>query len=201
MYEYLSGELVEKSPTSIILDVKGVGYHVSLSLSSFSSLPSLGQNVKILTHFVVREDAQALFGFVAEAERSLFRLLITISGIGPKLAMTVLSGIPTEELTRAIVEGKVNVLTGISGIGRKTAERIIVELREKLVIEKQPSTLSQLQGTAPAMAILEDSLQALVELGYRKQKASEAIKKAIHEGCVGTEPSVQDLIRASLKFV
>ena len=183
-----------------MLDVSGVGFYLQIPLSTYEALPEIGKNIRILTHFIVREDAHTLYGFLTEEERRLFKLLISVSGIGPKTAITALSGVSAEELKRAIVEGAVHVLQGISGIGRKTAERMVVELREKLVVETHAA-----QSTVPGVArgkqaLVEDSLQALVALGYRRQDAREAIQKALKtqeaESC-----SVEDLIRASLKYV
>ena len=134
MYSYLSGILAEKSPTLITVDVNGIGFQLIVPISTSQKLPATGQKVKLLTHHVVREDAQILFGFATEEERSLFKLLLSVSGIGPKLAITILSGLGIEELKQAIVQGSVPALTAVSGIGRKTAERLIVELRERIVV-------------------------------------------------------------------
>jgi len=199
LYHYLSGKLVEKQPTSIVLDVHGVGYAVTVPVSTYAQLPELGEPVRILTHFVVREDAQFLCGFFSEQERQMFKLLLSVSGIGPKMAITVLSGIPIPELKAAIVEGALGVLTGISGIGRKTAERMVVELREKIVLEEQP--INRGKGAASFQdAMLEDSLRALEELGYRKPNAKQALQRALQDSAAETL-SVSDLVRASLKYI
>ena len=198
MYQYLTGRLVEKNPASLVLDVQGIGYHILIPVSTFTSLPEINQNIKILTHFIVREDAHVLFGFATEEERDFFRLLISVSGIGPKTAMTVLSGISIPELKRALIEGNLAVLTSAPGIGRKTAERMIVELREKIVVEEGrglPATGKILAN----QALAEDGVRALVELGYRKQNAQEAIQKVFKNQ--GSQLSVSDLVRASLKYV
>ena len=164
MYNYLNGTLAEKTPTSVTIDVNGIGFQLMVPLSTSHRLPEVGEQAKLLTHHVVREDIELLFGFATEEERSLFRLLIAVSGIGPKLGVTVLSGLGISELKRAIVEGSIPTLTAISGIGRKTAERLVVELREKIVLgvcekeEKGPQTLSQED------ALVNDSLQALMSL-------------------------------------
>lgn len=198
MYHYLSGRLVEKTAASVVLEAGGIGYGIQIPLSTFTSLPELGQTVKILTHFVVREDAHILFGFYTEEERQIFRLLLSVSGVGPKTALTVLSGIALSELKRAIIDGDLVVLTGVPGIGRKTAERLVVELREKIVLDdaKAPRGEKAAAGTP----VEEDSLRALMELGYRKQNAQEAIRKAVKQ-LEGSKFSVPDLIRASLKYV
>ena len=135
MYSYLQGKVVEKTATSVVLDVGGIGYLLQISLSTYEALPLLGQEIRLLTHFVVREDAHALYGFYSAEERELFKLLLTVSGIGPKIALTLLSGIPFPQLRQAIVGGELETLKKIPGIGKKTAERMIVELREKLVLQ------------------------------------------------------------------
>ena len=200
MYQYLSGRLMEKSAVSAVIDVNGIGYQIHIPVSTFAALPEVGQTVKILIHFIVREDIQALFGFLTDEEREMFRHLISISGIGPKSAVTVLSGIPLPELKRAIVAGDLAVLTGISGIGRKTGERIIIELREKILIEDRRSPSIAAGKNISQGPLMEDSLQALIELGYRKQNAQDAIQKAL-KNLDKNGLSVADLVRASLKYV
>ncbi len=200
MYQYLSGRLAEKTAASAVIDVQGIGYSVQIPLSTFTELPELGQSVKLLTHFVVREDAQVLYGFFAEEERQVFRLLLSVSGVGPKIALTVLSGITLSELKRAIIDGDLVVLTAVPGIGKKTAERLVVELREKIVAEDKKGGVSALSKMTSQDVRVDDSLQALIELGYRKQNAQEAIRKAV-KTLEGEKYSVPDLIRASLKYV
>lgn len=199
MYQYLSGKLIEKTAATAVVEANGIGYLLQIPLSTFTSLPELGQTVKILTHFVVREDAQVLFGFASEEERQIFRLLLSVSGVGPKTALTVLSGIALADLKRAIIDGNLVTLTGVPGIGRKTAERLVVELREKIVLD-DTKTAARGAKVPAGSAVEEDSLQALVELGYRKQNAQEAIRKAVKQ-LEGSNISVPDLIRASLKYV
>ncbi len=198
MYQYLNGTLVEKSATTLVVDVNGVGYQLQIPVSTFAALPELGKTAKILTHFVVREDAHSLYGFFTEDERQLFRLLISVSGIGPKTALTALSGVSVTELKRAIIDGDLATLTGISGIGRKTAERMVVELREKMVVEERraPGAASAKAGMSP---VADDSVRALVELGYKKQEAQEATQKALKN--FDGQVKLEDLIRASLKYV
>lgn len=200
VYEFLSGKIVRKDPTRLVLEVGGIGFELLIPLSTFHSLGRPGEEVKILTHFQVREDNQQLFGFRTKEERDLFRLLLSVTGIGAKTALTVLSGIGIAELRRAIVEGSIPVLTSISGIGRKTAERLIVELREKVLLLE---TGVERGGLAPLPAgeqFIEDSIQALVSLGYRQPDAKRAIQKVLVEKG-GSTTSVEDLIRASLKHI
>lgn len=200
MYAYLNGKLAEKAATSVILDVNGVGYQIQIPLSTYEALPVLGQAVRLLTHFVVREDVQALYGFYTEAERDLFKLLLSVTGIGPKMSLTILSGISLSQLRRAIVDGEIDTLKQISGVGKKTAERIIVELREKLVLQgDHHSQEAAVPGRKGDEALIEDSLEALVALGYRKQNAKAAIDKVLKDQ-KPEKISVEALIRASLKY-
>jgi holliday junction DNA helicase RuvA len=200
MYHSLNGKIAEKTPTAVILDVNGIGYEVRVSLSTFSSLPNLGETVKLFTHFLVREDAQLLYGFATEEEREAFRLLISISGIGPKLAITLLSGVTLPELKRAIQEKNIPVLTAISGIGQKTAERVIIELKDKIGRSEIPSGKEIIHDASVSDQMVEDSVSALVSLGYTKQKAKEAIQKTL-KAMLGKKPSVEEIIRAALKHV
>lgn len=200
MYDYLNGQVTEKTATTVILEVAGVGYYLQIPLSTSEALPALGQSVKLLVHFVVREDAHMLYGFKTQEERQLFRSFLSVNGIGPKLALTVLSGIPMETLKRAIVRGELETLTGISGIGKKTAERIIVELREKMVLQAQPEPGLTVPGAAGQTALIEDSVEALIALGYRKPNARAAIEKAMKTVKAG-QMTVEELIRTSLKHV
>ena len=200
MYHYLTGKIAEKTPVAVILDVNGIGYEVRVSLSTFSSLPNLGETVKLFTHFVVREDAQLLYGFATEEEREAFRLLISISGIGPKLAITLLSGVTLPELKRAIQEKNVPVLTAISGIGQKTAERVIIELKDKIGKAEVSAGKELIHDASVSDQMVEDSVSALVSLGYTKQKAKEAIQKTL-KAMLGKKPSVEEIIRSALKHV
>lgn len=200
MYHSLNGKIAEKTPTAVILEANGIGYEVRVSLSTFSSLPNLGETVKLFTHFVVREDAQLLYGFATEEEREAFRLLISISGIGPKLAITLLSGVTLPELKRAIQEKNVPVLTSISGIGQKTAERVIIELKDKIGRPEVSSGKELIHDAGVSDQMVEDSVLALVSLGYTKQKAKEAVQKTL-KAMLGKKPSVEEIIRAALKHV
>ncbi|MFA5159783.1 MAG: Holliday junction branch migration protein RuvA [Candidatus Omnitrophota bacterium] len=200
MYHYLNGKIAEKTPTAVILDVNGIGYEVRVSLSTFSSLPNLGETVKLFTHFVVREDAQLLYGFATEEEREAFKLLISISGIGPKLAITLLSGVTLQELKRAIQEKNVPVLTAISGIGQKTAERVIIELKDKIGKAEVSAGKELIHDASISDQMVEDSVSALVSLGYTKQKAKDAIQKTL-KTLLGKKPLVEEIIRTALKHV
>ncbi|MBI4395297.1 MAG: Holliday junction branch migration protein RuvA [Candidatus Omnitrophica bacterium] len=199
MYSFLAGVLAEKSPTLITIDVNGIGFQLIVPLSTSQKLPQVGAKAKILTYHVVREDAHLLFGFATEEERALFKLLLSVSGIGPKLAITILSGLGIAELKKAIVEGSVLALTAISGIGRKTAERIIIELREKVVIEGRGE-----EKSSPLLSknevLAQDSIRALVSLGYSKQDAKAAVQKVLEKRS-SERLDTESLIRESLKQI
>jgi len=200
MYDFLAGKIVRKDPTRLVLEVNGVGYDLAIPLSTFHALGAAGESVRIWTHLVVREDSHQLFGFKAEEERMVFRLLLSVTGIGPKMSLAILSGIGTNELRKAIIDGSIPTLTAVSGIGRKTAERLIVELREKIL-------LLEPRASAPASGrkdhneqLVEDSLEALVSLGYRRPEAKQAVQKVLAEKET-ISLSLEDLIRASLKYI
>jgi len=197
MIATLTGILKFKSPTEILVEVHGIGYTISIPLSTYEKLGDLGSSVSLLTHFHVREDAMLLFGFSTEEERRLFRLLISVSGIGPKIAQSTLSGMDVEELKSHIVGGNVNALMAIPGVGRKTAERLIVELRDKAgktLAESEP--ISAVGMTAAAMRI--EALQALTSLGYNQQIAEKAIRLVIKEA-EGTTITLEELIKRALR--
>lgn len=189
---------MEKTPTSVIIEVAGIGYDLTIPVSTYASLPALGEQVKLLTHFVVREDAQLLYGFATEEERKMFRMLISISGIGPKIANTALSGILVEDLKAAIKEGNVAVLTSVSGIGKKTAERIVIELREKVILEGGKT--SGAKSTSPLLSSeAEDAVQALIALGYSKNEAQTAVDKA--QKSAPEKLAVDKLVRNALRHI
>lgn len=200
MYSYLEGKISEKAPTEVVLDVGGVGYMIHIPVSTYGSLPNIGEKIRLLIHFVVREDFQALYGFSNEGERELFRLLISISGIGPKLGIMVLSGITTEELKKAINDGSVQVLTAITGIGKKTAERIIIELREKINLDGKNKTKERLHFSNVSDELIEDAIGALMSLGYKKQNAKDSVQKIL-KSKDAEKLSVEDIIRNALKHI
>ncbi len=178
MIAHLRGKLLAKHPNQAIVDVAGVGYDVTISVPTFSDLPALGAEVTLHIHTHVREDALALYGFLRSAEKLLFEKLITVSGIGPKLAITILSGMPADEMVGAIRGNDVARLTRIPGIGRKTAERMILELRDKL-----PEVTPAAVPAAPTLsAIEEDVLSALVNLGYQRAAAEKALAGIVKDG-------------------
>lgn len=174
MIAHLRGKLLVKHPNQAIVDVGGVGYDLTISVPTFSDLPGAGSEVALHVHTHVREDAIALYGFLRTAEKTLFEKLLTVSGIGPKLAITILSGMPADAMVNAIRGGDVARLTKIPGIGKKTAERMVLELRDKL-----PPTAATPEVATPTMsAVEEDVISALVNLGYQRAAAEKALANA-----------------------
>ncbi len=183
MIAQLRGILLEKHPNQVILDTGGVGYDVTIPVSTFSALPEAGQEVKLRIHTHVREDAIALFGFATRDEEMLFRKLIAVSGIGPKLGITVLSGLAAAELVTAIRAGDSARLVRIPGVGKKTAERIILELKDKLPETAAASGSATLPGgKTPLSGLEQDVVSALVNLGCQPAAAETAVRKAKEEG-------------------
>ncbi len=178
MIAHLRGKLLAKHPNQAIVETGGVGYDVTISVPTFSDLPALGADVALHIHTHVREDIIALYGFLRPSERLLFEKLITVSGIGPKLAITILSGMPADEMVGAIRGNDIARLTRIPGIGKKTAERMVLELRDKL-----PETVPAIRTTAPtATATEEDVLSALLNLGYQRAAAEKALEFTMKNG-------------------
>jgi len=178
MIAHLRGKLLAKHPNQAIVETGGVGYDVTISVPTFSDLPATGVDVALHIHTHVREDVIALYGFLRSSEKLLFEKLITVSGIGPKLAITILSGMPADEMVGAIRGNDVTRLTRIPGIGRKTAERMVLELRDKL-----PETTGAATPAVPAKsAVEEDVLSALVNLGYQRTAAETALTAAAKDG-------------------
>jgi holliday junction DNA helicase RuvA len=189
MIAHLRGKLAQKDPARLIVDVNGVGYEVFIPLTTFTALPDPGSEVSIDVHTHVREDIIALYGFSTRRERSIFEKLMTISGIGPKLAVTILSGGSVEDLVGAIKRGDLPRLTAIPGVGRKTGERIILELRDKL----QDFTEAQPKSTAEA-----DVLSALENLGYNRALAESAMRRAVDGD---RDPAFEVLFKRSLQIL
>lgn len=195
----LRGRLAAKSPPQMLLEVGGVGYELEAPMSTFYDLPAVGAEVRLLTHLVVREDAQVLYGFAREDERRLFRMLLKVSGVGPKIALAILSGSSVEAFAGCIAARDVATLTRIPGVGKKTAERLVVELRDKLAAEDGGlgGTLD-VSGGGPRA----EALAALVALGYRPAEAARLIETADTAGAeasAGDGPTTEDLIRRALR--
>lgn len=200
MIGYLRGKLIEKAPTHLLLDVNGVGYKLNIPLSTYDRAGELGQLVKVHTYMHVREDTHQLFGFATEEERDIFELLISVSGVGPKMALTILSGTSVEDLRSAIASENIERLTNIPGIGKKTAERVTLELREKVGVV--PSLANRFQKTPESkeQVLASDALSALVSLGYKHSVAREAINKILSNGSK-VNLTVEELIREVLRIV
>ena len=200
MIAYLSGKLIEKQANTAIVDVGGVGYEVSIPLSTFYELGEVGSDVQLRIYTHVREDAIQLFGFKTNRERELYLRLLSVQGIGAKSGITMLSGMSADEIIMAIRTDDLARLTSIPGVGRKTAERLVIELRDKVgeLASAGASPLDAAQPTQPADAVFEDALSALVNLGYQRTAAEKAVKQAAQEG---TEMSVQKLLRRSLQVL
>ncbi len=198
MISFLKGKLVEALPTQLTVEVQGVGYEVLIPLSSFDKLPPPGQEVKLLTHLAVREDAHTLYGFMTAAERDLFRLLInTVSGIGPKLALNVLSGISVTAFRGAVANSDIKSLSQISGVGRKTAERLVVELKDKVGAAGAWEAASAERALSAEEQRVNDAVLALMALGFKQTEAHEAVRKA--QSALGEQASLEELVRACLK--
>lgn len=198
MITFLHGTLVEMLPTQVTVDVHGVGYEVLIPLSSFDKLPQPGQEIRLLTHLAVREDAHTLYGFMSAAERELFRLLInTVSGIGPKIALNILSGISVTAFRGAVATGDVKALSQISGVGTKTAERMVVELKDKIGAAGAWEASSAQRALSPEDQRLNDAVLALLALGFKQIEAHDSVRKA--QASLGARATVEDLVRACLK--
>jgi Holliday junction DNA helicase RuvA len=198
MITFLQGKLVEALPTQVTVDVHGVGYEALIPLSSYDKLPQPGQELKLLTHLVVREDAHTLYGFMSAAERDLFRLLMnTVSGIGPKIALNILSGVSVTAFRGAVANGDVKALSQVSGVGRKTAERIVVELRDKVGAAGAWEASSAQRTLSPEDQKVNDAVLALMALGFKQMEAHDSVRKV--QNAVGPSATVEDLVRACLK--
>ena len=197
MITFLQGVLAESLPTQIVVEVGGIGYQVFIPLSSFDRLPAAGAPVKVLTHLQVREDAHILYGFMSVGERDLFRLLVNnVSGIGPKLALAVVSGMSVASFKGAVVGNDVAAISRISGLGRKTAERIVLELRDKLGVSAAWEAASGAHAPSPEETAVNDAVLALISLGYKQVEAHKAVKKVLGES---PGAPTEDLIRQALK--
>ncbi len=175
MIARLKGVLIEKTPPTVVIDCNGIGYECEVPMSTFYNLPALGESVTLLTHLVVREDAHLLYGFGTDRERVTFRQLLKVNGIGAKSALSILSGLSVEDLVQAVALQETGLLTRVPGIGKKTAERLLLELKDKFSIEGLAAS-----ANAPKSAAA-DILNALVSLGYNEKEALLAVKKLAHE--------------------
>ena len=197
MIAFLNGNLARALPTQAIVDVGGVGYEVLIPLSSYDKLPPAGQPVRLLTHLHVREDAHVLYGFMTAAERDLFRLLVNnVSGIGPKLALAVLSGMSVNNFKAAVVNSDVAALSKISGLGKKTAERIVLELKDKVGVTAAWEAASAAHAPTPEQERANEAVLALIALGYKQVEAHRIIRELQEKE---RDKSAEELVKLALK--
>lgn len=193
----LTGKLIAKAPPDICVDVQGVGYELQVPMNTYYQLPEIDHGVMLFTHLVVREDAQLLYGFIDEQQRTLFRALIKISGVGPKLALAILSGMNASEFVRVVTHDDAAALERLPGIGKKTAERLIIEMRDKLKNwEIADDGATGQNPVAEGRRALEEAESALIALGYKQKEAQRAIKSVAQENM-----SSQNLIRQALSVI
>ena len=195
MIGFLNGKLISKNPPTLVLDIHGVGYEIEAPMTTFYNLPTIGEQVKLHTHLVVREDAHILFGFSTESDRLLFRTLIKVNGVGPKLALTILSGLSASDFHRCIAENDVQALVRLPGIGKKTAERLIIEMRDRLPDfsltdseSEEPRTPSNNPNNSK-----QEAMSALIALGYKPVDASKMVQN------ISSDKSCEDIIRLALQ--
>lgn len=194
MIGYLKGVLLDKRPPTLILDVHGVGYELDAPMTTFYDLPAPGEEVVVHTHMVVREDAQMLFAFSDTSQRDVFRSLLKISGVGPRVALAILSTLSTRDFFDAVSDNDVTRLTRVPGIGRKTAERLLVEMRDRVLKQIDERTETPAPGVARRDSPMEDAVSALIALGYKAPEASRAVRDIDAKGL-----SSEDLIRQALR--
>lgn len=200
MITFLEGKLEEALPTQIVVNVRGVGYQVLIPLSSFDRLPPPGTEIRILTQLVVREDEHILIGFWTKTERDLYRLLVNhVSGVGPKLALAVLSGMSVELFKAAVVAGDTAAISKVSGVGKKTAERVVLELKDKLGVAAEWQAASAQNAPTPVETATHDAVLALITLGYKQVDAHKAVKAAL--AAESENPGADALVRQALKIL
>ena len=198
----IKGKLLDKQPPELLVDVHGIGYELEAPMSTFYQLPAIGEEVVLHTHMVVREDAQLLYACYTTGERQLFRSLIRINGVGPKLGLTILSGISAQDFARAVQEGDAAVLTGLPGVGKKTAERLIVELRDKLSDDISPVSVDSTAAVSGyhehPHSPVSDAVSALTALGYKAQEASRMVR-AVDAAGLETEAIIRAALQGTVK--
>ena len=195
MIGFIKGKVINKKPTKILIDVNGVGYLLNISINTFEKINEQ-EEISLYTHLHVREDQLELFGFYTEAEKEMFELLISVSGIGPKMAQTILSGVRPEELIRTIAHSALSSLTAIPGIGKKTAERLIVELKDKVTKIEETEKIIDLPTSSSS--IRHEALNALISLGYSREKGEQALRTVINE-LNGKIITLEELIKRALQ--
>jgi Holliday junction DNA helicase RuvA len=200
MIAKLTGVLNTKAIDHVVLDVRDVGYRVFIPLSTYYDLPELNTAVSLLVHTYVREDSFQLFGFLTVDERDLFEALLRVTKVGPKLALAMLSGLSANDLRQAVIEGDVQRLSAVPGVGRKTAERIVLELRDRLA-KGQPELIPDLAPRGNGQQVVADAVTALQNLGYPRAVAERSIRQALHITDAAEMPALKELVREALRFL
>jgi holliday junction DNA helicase RuvA len=201
MIARISGTLIQKNVQSLVVDTQGVGYRVTVPLSTFYELPELGAAVVLHIYTQVREDAISLFGFLTPEERDIFEVIISVSGIGPRLAINILSGISASDLMTAIIQGDLKRLVGIPGVGKKMAERMVLELKDKILKMHPTRAVPAVSaGSRRLEALMEDALSALINLGYKNVAAKEAVDQVVRD-CPPERVSLDVVLKGALKIL
>lgn len=198
MIAHLHGIIIEKQAPHVVIDVNGVGYDVETPMSSFFGLPENGQKVTLRTHLVVREDAHILYGFSTENERILFRQLIKVNGIGPKVALGILSGMNAQDFTQCVLDNNVSALVSLPGIGKKTAERLIIEMRDRLGSVIEGSGAVSPSAAEPAVSPVNEAISALVALGYKQAEAEKRVR-AVNQDGLDSEALIRSALQSKTK--
>lgn len=183
MYSFLTGKLYHASPQDIVLDVAGVGYHIFIPASLFGLLPALNEIIRIHTSLIIRENCHSLYGFLTPQDRNLFEALLNVTGIGPKTALSLIGHLSVRELQHAILNHEVAIISKVPGIGKKTAERLIIDLRDKIqtLVQVDPAEFAINQKISPETQVINDAMSALINLGYNQNIAQKAIKKSLSD--------------------
>ncbi len=198
MITFVEGVLEKVLPTMVVINAHGIGYQILIPLSSFERMPPVGSLLRIITHHHVREDVQLLYGFYSEAERDLFRLLIThVSGIGPKMALSILSGMSLEQFKSAVISSDITAISKIPGVGKKTAQRVVLELKDKLGVAAQWEAASLQQERPGGEKYLHDAILALISLGYKQGEAEREARQVL--AAFGEMSSTEEIVRETLK--
>lgn len=200
----IRGTLIHKQPPEILVEVGGIGYEIQVPMTTLFRLPALGEPVTMLTHFVVREDAQLLYGFVDESDRTLFRLLIKVNGVGPKLALTILSGMDSASFVRCVQRDDISSLVALPGVGKKTAERLLIEMRDKLKDWLAAADNTALDApdnliTPPPADIVADAEGALIALGYKPQEAGRMVSAVNDDSIEDSEELIRRALKATVR--
>lgn len=200
MFAYINGTLADKFPTHVVIDVNGIGYEISIPFSTYGELPETGNACRLLTHFHVREDIQQLYGFHSSGEKELFMILISVSGIGPKSAIGILSSSTVDDFKHAILREDLTFLSSMPGIGKKTAQRLVVELKEKISKVSSPGQIRLVHAASGPSGLADEAVMALMSLGYSKPLAEKAVMNTLRDN-PSASASLQELIKYSLRSI